>query len=126
MTSGADSETVAPLFTGDGRTLIFQSWAADVATNSLSFNSSLYSVSLVTSGTITPFSVVILPANSGHGPTVNWSAAVGRSYQVQFKNDLADPDWQTVSGNIVIIGSQGSFTDRVPLVTQRFYRVMTF
>ena len=56
--------------------------------------------------------------------TFNWASRPGLTYQVQFKNTLSDPAWQTLGSNIIAtgttaLGSDAAFGD----VPQRFYRI---
>jgi Tol biopolymer transport system component len=63
------------------------------------------------------------PASSGGGLTLNWMAAPGRTYSVQFKNSLDDPSWQTFAGTPVINGNQGQLavpTDQ----SARYFRIV--
>lgn len=57
-------------------------------------------------------------------PTVTWLTTPGRTYQVQFKNDLNDPAWQNLTNNVSIVGGQGYAIDPAPAGAQRFYRVI--
>jgi hypothetical protein len=51
---------------------------------------------------------------------LTWQAVSGRSYQVQYKNDLNDPQWLVAPGTISVSGNQGSYTAPV-IATNRFY-----
>jgi hypothetical protein len=65
-------------------------------------------------------SLVSLPANTAF---LNWPAAPGRSYAVQCKNELSDPEWLDMAGSIGVINNQATFS--VPAdQTSRFYRVV--
>jgi hypothetical protein len=50
----------------------------------------------------------------------------GAGYTVQFKDNLTDPNWQTVNGNVVIVGGQAAITDLAPNPTNRFYRIVAY
>jgi hypothetical protein len=39
---------------------------------------------------------------------LNWPAATGKTYHVQFRDDLAGADWQDLPVTINIAGNQGS------------------
>ncbi len=125
-TLSADSESTTPIFTGDGQTLLFQSWASDLAPNNFGYNSDVYAIGLNSSGAITPFNVLIVPFNNGQGPTLTWPAVTGRSYQVLYKNSLADPVWQQLSGIITVLGNKGYFEDTTPINGERFYQIVGF
>ena len=53
---------------------------------------------------------------------LSWPAAAGRNYQVRYKNNLNDPQWQVTPGMALISGSQGSYTAPVS-TNQLFYQV---
>jgi hypothetical protein len=55
---------------------------------------------------------------------LSWPAAFGAAYRVQFKDSLNDPDWQDLSGNLTILGSNAYAVDPAPPAGQRFYRVV--
>jgi len=43
---------------------------------------------------------------------------------VQYKDDLSDPVWHTLSGTVTIVGNRGYLTDSTLAGGQRFYRVL--
>jgi hypothetical protein len=56
--------------------------------------------------------------------TFTWPASPGHSYQVQSKQTLSDPAWQTLGSDITATGTTASGTDPgFGGVPQRFYRV---
>jgi Tol biopolymer transport system component len=116
--AAGDNRSVAPLFSGDGRTLLFQSAASDLVAHDFNQSSDLLTLALLYAS--------IIPAANGHGPTLTWPARPGETYSVQFRNTLSDPGWQTVSGPVVISGNQAQLTDSTPITGQRFYRVVAF
>jgi len=60
----------------------------------------------------------------GGGFTVTWGSLPGSVYQVMSKNNLSDPAWKTLSGNIVATSTTTSWTDTSTAgVPQRFYSV---
>jgi Tol biopolymer transport system component len=72
-----------------------------------------------------PGSILVLQIQaqiSSNNVVLNWPAAPGKSYQVQFKNNLNDSTWMETPGTV--IGTQGSFTVPVDQAS-RFYRVAT-
>src|SRR6266542_4122454 len=170
--STADNRSLAPIFSSDGQTLLFQSWASDMTGFDLNHNSDLFALNLSVSpvtdfdgdgmddgweiqhfatldrdgsgdfdsdgasdlfefitGTDPkdPLSLfrgqIIL---SSAGSTISWPATPGKAYRVEFKNILDDADWQILDGNIGLIGPLGFVSDPMPLVGQRFYRIVSF
>jgi Tol biopolymer transport system component len=134
--SVADDRSLKPVFSADGRILCFQSWASDVASNDFNNGSDVYALDLtalpVTSsgggGSTNPASIFyaqLLPAGSFMpNPTVSWQLASGKTYQVQYKNNLGDLLWQNLPGNLTFIGDTGYVIDASPPPDNRFYRIV--
>ena len=56
--------------------------------------------------------------------TFTWEAAPGRSYRVEYTDDLAQMIWKDLPGGVGIIGSTATCVDPTAgAVSQRFYRV---
>ena len=124
--SGAN-RSLSPFFSADGRTLVFQSAASDLVTNDASHTSNLFAFNLYAAGMIPTFYVQAIPgASPNQNPTLIWPVLSGKTYQVQFKNNLTDPAWQTLPGNVTILGGTGYFTDSTPVTGQRFYQIVGF
>jgi Tol biopolymer transport system component len=135
-TSSADDRSLNPVFSADGHKLVFQSWASDVSGNDFNNGSDVYALDLtalpITSsgggGSTNPASIfyaqLLSAGSSTPNPTVSWQLASGKTYQVQYKNDLGDPLWQNVTGNIIFIGDTGYVTDPSPPTDKRFYRIV--
>lgn len=57
--------------------------------------------------------------------TVSWSSVNGKTYRVQYKNDLTDTGWNDLPGLIIAGGTNAVKTDTTSLdQPQRFYRVL--
>lgn len=67
--------------------------------------------------------LTVWPAGGG-GTTILWSAFPGKTYQVQFKDAIADATWTNLPGTVMASGSTASAVDSIPAAGQRFYRVM--
>ncbi|HKQ38951.1 MAG TPA: lamin tail domain-containing protein [Verrucomicrobiae bacterium] len=75
--------------------------------------------------TIAEVRVLSIEYDSAAGVTLTWSAQAGKTYRVEYKNDLADSSWTPVSGEVVAFFEIGSKTDdTIASVGQRFYRVV--
>jgi Tol biopolymer transport system component len=132
--STANSYSLRPVFSADGRTLFFQSWASDLAGNDFNNGSDIFALDLtalpvtISGGGSTNSSVFyaqLFPAGSvTQYPVVSWSLAAGQTYGVQFKTNLTDPVWQNLPGNITFIGDTGYLNDQSPASNQRFYRIV--
>ena len=133
----ANNWSMQPEFSADGSTLVFQSYASDLANEAFNEVGSIFALNLTSSastnstGTNTTFFARLagFPA-SGQGvasgnPTVQWQAEAGNSYQVQYTTNLNNPVWQPVNGTAIIVGDNGEVIDLTPDATQRFYRIVS-
>jgi len=124
-TGSGDNRSLLPLFSGDGQTLVFESAASDLVTNDWNRTSDLFALNLYEAGLSSTYYIQIVPLVApGLNPTLTWPVQPGKTYQVQFKNNLTDPAWQTLPGNVSILGNTGSFTDPTPPSGQRFYQIV--
>ena len=114
--AAGDNRSLTPVFSGDGRTLVFASWASNLAPDDFNHFSDIFAFEFL-------YLNIALGA-PGQGPTLTWPYVTGHSYQVQYKNNLADSVWQPVSGIMNVNGDQASLTDSAPGSGQRFYRVV--
>jgi Tol biopolymer transport system component len=106
-----------PRFTADGRRLVFQSWASDLAAFDFNQSGDVFAYAMFYAG-IAPGG---LPAS---GPTLNWPAESGKTYHVEYLDDLRQTNWHNAGGSVTIVGDQGYFTDPAPSAGQRFYRIV--
>jgi Tol biopolymer transport system component len=121
-TRTANNRSLSPVFGGNSQNLVFESWACDLVTPpSFNFSSGLFVTSVSASNSLGPFSVTI--AAGGLGPILSWPAVAGRTYTVQFKNNLSDAAWGNVPGEIAVFDGTAYFQDLASPGTQRFYRV---
>ena len=58
------------------------------------------------------------------GLRVSWSAVAGRSYKVQYKNNLNDSTWIDLPHYAAVMGQTGFVDDTDTLVSERYYRVV--
>ena len=66
---------------------------------------------------------LVVDLNNGFA-TVVWASIPGATYRVQYKNNLDDPEWTDLPGNIIATATTAMQTDAtVPGIAQRFYRV---
>jgi hypothetical protein len=111
-----DNRSASPIFSGDGRTLVFQSVASDLTLVDFNHNTDVFALALLYAS--------ITAGQPGQGSTISWPARPGETYHVQFKNALTDPNWQEVVGVITITGDRAALTDLAPSNGRRFYRVL--
>jgi dipeptidyl aminopeptidase/acylaminoacyl peptidase len=103
-----------PMFSGDGHTVVFSSWANDLMADDFNQFNGIFAYAFL-------YAAI---AGSNGTPTINWPASADHTYSVQYKNDLADPDWLPLSGTVTIIGNRGYFTDSTLTPGHRFYQVL--
>ena len=56
---------------------------------------------------------------------VLWNAVPGRTYRVEYKNEMSDPDWKELEGDVVVTSTTGAKLDSTTqTAAARFYHVM--
>jgi hypothetical protein len=66
----------------------------------------------------------IFSLNASNGQfTLTWSALGGKTYRVQYKENLADTNWTDLAPDVTATGPTASSSDAI-VPTQRFYRVL--
>jgi hypothetical protein len=61
---------------------------------------------------------------SGGTVNFNFSTVAGRTYRVDFKDNLNVPDWTPLGANQVATGTSLSVIDNIGVQAQRFYRIV--
>ena len=116
--SAASDPCVSPVFSADGRTLLFESRASELAAQDSNQSSDLFAFYVLCAG-IFPETI------PGQGPSINWLMVPGQAGSVQFKNNLNDPNWQNLPGSVTIQGNQQSILDSgAASSSQKFYRIV--
>jgi hypothetical protein len=113
--------------TPDGGRIVFNSAASDLVNGDFNGTEDVFLATLEhPSPTIQTAVVSITGVSRDLGQTtINWTASPGRSYRVQFKNELSEPSWQDLPSLVTIVGSRVSFTDFTAVNrSQRFYRLV--
>ena len=126
-----------PEFSGDGSTLVIQSYASDLASEAfnevggvfaLNVSSYMSTNSMGTNAFFAELTGFETPGQGGQGavgnPVIQWQTGTGNSYQVQYCTNMNNPVWQTVNGNAFYIGNNGQLIDQTPAAGQRFYRII--
>jgi hypothetical protein len=116
----ADGRYVLFWFSADSRTIVFRSWASNLDGADFNEYSDVFSWKL---GADTPAfvgQIVFVPG--GRNPTLMWPREQGKTYQVEFKNNIPDP-WQTMPGVIVTSNGWCLKLDPSPAPGHRFYRI---
>ena len=122
-----DNRSLPPVFSGDGRTVVFVSWASDLIPGDFNNLSDVFALNLYEGGQLTPFAVTVLPVDvAASGSWLSWPAVAGKSYRVQFKASLEDPTWQNVDGPISVIDGRAGFRIGSATSGSGFYRVLAY
>ena len=132
--SAASGPSLSPVFSGDGQTLLFESWASELAPGDFNESSDVFALTLPTGSTNTAalkFTGITWQTANGQFSTnqpltLSWPAVPGAGYQVQFKDDLTDPNWEVLASPATVVGNQGQIIDPAPTGTNRFYRIVSF
>jgi Tol biopolymer transport system component len=115
----ADNRSFMPVFSRDGNALFFASQASDIAGNDFNHSSDLFACTFL--------NAMLLSGNGpGQGPVVSWPWVPGRSYTVEFKDDLHDPAWHELTGSYTNSGVRAFLKDAAPAPVQRIYRIRAF
>jgi hypothetical protein len=61
---------------------------------------------------------------SNRAATITWSTALGYTYRLQYKDDLANSNWVDVPPDVPASGSTATATNDITGANQRFYRVL--
>jgi hypothetical protein len=118
LTAGTgDNRSLSPVFSGDGHTLLFQSWASDLVPGDFNHWDDIFAQAFF-------YATISSGKPPGPGPIVTWPARPGETYEVQFKNHLDDTVWQPVKGSVLVDGNQASLVDEMSTSDTRFYRVI--
>lgn len=114
-----NNRSFTPVFSPDGRTLVYNSWASDLVLHDFNQTCDVFSYGL--------FYTLLVPATGAvQGPWLTWPYLTGKNYKVQFKNTATDSAWQNLSGTVTNNGSRAWLQDTTPANGQRFYRVLAF
>jgi Tol biopolymer transport system component len=135
--ASAADRSLNPVFSADGRTLFFQSWASDISGNDFNSGSDVFALDLTALPLTTGndggatnaesgfVAQLVFPAGApGSTPAISWPLAAGKSYQVQYKTNLTDAAWLNLPGDVTFIGATGYLNDALPSPGQRFYRIV--
>jgi hypothetical protein len=61
---------------------------------------------------------------SPKGAVITWSAINGRTYRLEYKTALSDPEWTALGQDVTATDATVSATDKGASTSQRFYRVV--
>jgi len=134
--AGANGLSLNPVFSADGQTLFWQSWANNLAPQTFNQYANIFALQSFATNSggpagsfaITSFGLTSLYgfATTGNAATLAWTLGTNTNYQVQFTTNLANPQWQTLTNASYVLGNQGYLLDTGATNGQRFYRVIAF
>src|SRR5205814_244790 len=95
-----NDRSLQPVFSADGGTLVFRSWASDLIAQDYNQAGDLFAVTIAKSNLIQAVvgQLVFAPPSS-RNPTITWLAQPGVAYRVEFTDQLSSPFWQNLIGN---------------------------
>lgn len=134
--AAANGLSLNPVFSADGQTLFWQSWANNLAPQDFNQYGNIFALqSFATNSSgagnsfaISSFGLTSLDGfvSAGSAATLSWTLGTNSNYQVQFTTNLANPQWQTLTNASHILGAQGYMLDPGATNGQRFYRIAAF
>lgn len=133
--TAANSRSSNPVFSGDGQTLVWQSWANNLVGQDFNQWCNIYALQAFatnsTAGPGQPFAISGFGVSSLAGlgssagaETLIWPATAQATYQAQFTTNLNNPQWQPLPNAVEIIGTEGYLLDPSTNSSQKFYRVV--
>ena len=69
------------------------------------------------------FDAAISLVVASNNVVLSWPATAGRTYQVQYKDDLSDTVWQNAPGGVSVNGNTAYFSAPFDAPPKRFYRI---
>jgi hypothetical protein len=115
----SENRSLTPVFSADGSTLFFQSWASGLAGGDLNRSSDVFGLTFLTA--------LILPSsNLGEGPWLSWPWVAGKNYLVEYRDRLDTGNWQPLSGTVTNYGTKAWQRDPAPMSGDRFYRIKAY
>jgi hypothetical protein len=105
----------------DGTTLVFDSMASDLIAGDYNNNRDVFFTRLP--GVEPPIHMAAFVQADG-AVRLTWNSVADGNYRVQYKDDLNDPAWQALAGDVVATDSSALKIDGAGLQKQRYYRIM--
>ena len=111
-----------PVLGPDGRTVLFESYASDLAPGDFNGAKDLFVLRLP--GDVASELRILTLTSLGTGTTIlYWNAIPGWTYRVEYKGALTEDAWHELPGDVVATGYTGSKADNTASQAARFYRV---
>lgn len=103
-------------------TIVNGTFAAGVFTNYADVNGNVW-LKFIPPNAYTPPVIEPLVSAGTTNTTISWSAVVGQTYEVRFKDDLDAGDWALL-GSLIATNNPATLVDPSAHQPQRFYRVV--
>lgn len=121
-TATGSGSSVNPVLSGDGTTVVFSSDAPDIVENDLNNVADVFVAPMPVVSELRILNATIVP---GGGAIVRWTATAGKTYRLQYKNNLTDVNWTDVAGDITSVSEKAEKSDdSAANASQRYYRVL--
>jgi Tol biopolymer transport system component len=115
-----DGHSCAPRFSGDGGTLTFNTRASNLIAEDFNHAGDIFFAKF-TSG---PLLVVVITLSSDPRQCLlTWPVMAGKTYRLQYKEDLHDGVWLDSQCPVTVEGNQASANEDLVAGKPRFYRV---
>ncbi|MBA4147865.1 MAG: PD40 domain-containing protein [Verrucomicrobia bacterium] len=120
LTAGSSNQSnnfsFAAKFSGDGRSLIFPSWASNLNSGDGNHHGNLF---------VFAFLYLNISSNTdSQGTTISWPAIPAQTFQIQYKDHLNQQNWVNLTGTISFEEGTASIQDPSPESASRFYRLL--
>jgi hypothetical protein len=115
-TAAGNNWSMTPVFSGDGRVLVFASWASDLVSGGFGQRGNL-------------FSYAFLYASISKGPqgcVISWPVVSGQNYAVQFTTNVSAGAWQNLNATVAMAGNRGYTTNSAADADQKYYRILSY
>ncbi|HYV27843.1 MAG TPA: hypothetical protein VFA77_09940, partial [Candidatus Eisenbacteria bacterium] len=124
-TSSGNRLSGNPVLSADGNVLIFESFCSDLGVGDFNGTKDIFAVRL-NSGDANFRAFVLWSPDVTNGVMVLWNAVPGRTYRVEFKNRIEDPNWTELPGEVIPTSTTGAKLDSsTQTAEKRFYRVVS-
>ncbi len=107
----------------DGRTLVFESFASNLLPGDINETKDVFVLRLPTESA-NDFRILALTSLGTGTTTVSWNSVPGRTYRLQYNENISNPSWTELPDDIVATSDTTSKTDDSAGAGRlRFYRV---
>ncbi len=111
------ARTTQPVFSADGRTIVFPSWRSDLVSGDCNQAADLFGFD---------FLHLSIDRSPMAPHRISWPVLFGLNYQAEFVDQLDGAEWQALDGDIVITNGIGAIEDSTGGAEQKFYRVIAY